>query len=293
MAAPLPLPAMHHAPQVTAMQARDWLATHGARILVIVVIAGVVQVAVRHTVPPAVRRTVTRTSADGAPDEVAKRAQTLADVFTRLTALVLFIIALLMVLNEIGYSLAPVIAGVSITGVAIGLGAQSLVKDSINGVLILAENQFRQGDYVSVAGVAGTVEEITLRRTLLRDVDGTLHSVPNSAIIVASNHTRDYSGVNLAIVVPYDADLKRALAQATAVGEALAHDPATAGQVLEPPRPLRIENVDPAGVTVRILGRARPGAQAQIASEYRRRLKDAFDAAGIHWTSSPAPPPKP
>lgn len=282
-----PLPLLHQPPDVTTAQARDWLATHGARIVVIVVGATVAQIIVRRAVPPAVRRTVLRNAPNTDAVELEKRAHTLADVFMRLTALLLFVIALLMALNELGYSLAPVIAGVSITGVAIGLGAQSLVKDSINGVLILAENQFRQGDHVTVANVSGTVEEISLRRTLLRDIDGTTHSVPNSAIIVASNHTRDYSGVNFAVLVPYNADLKTALALAGEVGEALATDPATAADVLEAPRPLRIENVDAAGVTVRILGRARPGRQAHIASEYRRRLKEAFDAADIRYTTAP------
>jgi small-conductance mechanosensitive channel len=275
---------------VTMAQARDWLATHGLRSVIIIAAALVAQAMVRHVVPPAVRRAVYRSALDTDPDELAKRAATLSDVFTRLSALALLIIAALMVLNEIGYSIAPVIAGVSITGVAIGLGAQSLVKDSINGVLILVENQFRQGDYVTVAGVSGTVEEISLRRTLLRDIDGTVHTVPNSAIVVASNHTRDYSGINLALIVPNEVDLQQAIAIAARVGEEIAADPALAPDVLDPPRPLRIEAVDEKGVTLRVLGRARPGRQAQIASEYRRRLREAYEQARLRYVAIVAPP---
>lgn len=275
---------------VTMAQARDWLATHGLRSAIIIVAALVAQAMVRHVVPPAVRRTVYRSAPDTDPGELAKRAATLSDVFTRLSALALLVIAALMVLNEIGYSIAPVIAGVSITGVAIGLGAQSLVKDSINGVLILVENQFRQGDYVTVAGVSGTVEEISLRRTLLRDIDGTVHTVPNSAIVVASNHTRDYSGINLALIVPNEVDLQQAIAIAARVGEEIAADPALEPDVLDPPRPLRIEAVDEKGVTLRVLGRARPGRQAQIASEYRRRLREAYEQARLRYVAIIAPP---
>lgn len=295
MAVPALLPHPQMAPlNVTAAMARGWLETHGARIITILVILIVVQAIVRHVVPPAVRRAVFTGVGDNDPVELGKRARTLSNVFVRVSGLVLLAIAVLMVLDQVGYSLAPILTGFGITGIAIGLGAQSLVKDSINGILILVENQFRQGDFVTVAGVSGTVEDINLRRTLLRDIDGTVHSVPNSAIVIASNHTRDYSGINVAILVSHNVDLEKAISIATDTGVELAADPVLAASVLEAPRPLRIESIDEKGVTLRILGRARPGTQNAIASEYRRRLKEAFDAAGLRYgTPAPTPPVAP
>lgn len=291
MAVPAPLPPPHMAPLgVTAAMARDWLETNGLSIVVIIVALTVTQAIVRRAVPPFLRRAIIAGGRDADRDELAKRALTLSSVFIRLSGLALFIIGLLMVLDKVGFSLAPLITGLGITGIAIGLGAQSLVKDSINGVLILAENQFREGDFVTLAGVSGTVEDINLRRTLLRDIDGTVHSVPNSAIVIASNHTRDYSGVDVVILVSHNVDLEKAISIATDTGAALAADPVLASSVVEPPRPLRIEAIDEKGVTLRILGRARPGTQNAIASEYRRRLKEAFDTAGLRY-GTPAPPP--
>ncbi len=274
-------------------QVRDWFATHGLRIAAIVIVLGVAQLAVRHLAPPAIERAIVVGLPDGVPGEREKRARTLSSVTVRITGFALLCIGLFMVLGELGYSLTPVITGIGISGIAIGLGAQSLVKDTINGLFILGENQFRQGDFVTIAGVSGTVEDINLRRTLLRDIDGTLHVVPNSAIVIASNHTRDYSGVNVLVLIALGADLDRALALAGQVGEQLAADPRFAADMVEPPYPARIEAIDEKGVTVRVLGRVRPGRSGAVTFEYRRRLKQAFDAAGIRYAPVAALPPQP
>src|SRR5579883_2717475 len=238
-----------HAPfWLQPAQVRDWLATHGVRIVAIVILLGVAQLVVRHLAPHAIERAIVVGLPDGVPGEREKRARTLSSVTVRITGFALLCIGLFMVLGELGYSLTPVITGIGISGIAIGLGAQSLVKDTINGLFILGENQFRQGDFVTIAGVSGTVEDINLRRTLLRDIDGTLHVVPNSAIVIASNHTRDYSGVNVLVLIALGADLDRALALAGQVGEQLAADPRFAADMVEPPYPARIEAFDAAGI---------------------------------------------
>lgn len=274
-------------------QVRDWLATHGVRIVAIVVVLAVVQLAVRRLAPHAFERAIVVGLPDGIPGEREKRARTLSSVTVKISGLVLFFVGLFMVLEELGYSLTPVITGIGISGIAIGLGAQGLVKDTINGLFILGENQFRQGDFVTVAGVSGTVEDINLRRTLLRDIDGTVHVVPNSAIVIASNHTRDYSGVNVLVLLALGADLDRALAVAGQVGEELAAEPRFAADIVEPPHPARIEAIDEKGVTVRVLGRVRPGRAGAVTFEYRRLLKQAFDAEGIRYAPVAALPPQP
>ncbi|HLZ70915.1 MAG TPA: mechanosensitive ion channel family protein [Dehalococcoidia bacterium] len=264
-------------------QAQDWLSTHGLRILVIVVALGVVQLLIRRLAPHAIQRAIFAGLPEGVPGEREKRARTLSGVTVKVSGLVLFFMGLFMVLEELGYSLTPVVTGIGISGIAIGLGAQGLVKDTINGLFILGENQFRQGDYVTVAGVSGTVEDINLRRTLLRDIDGTVHTVPNGAIQIASNHTRDYSGVNILVLIALGADLDRALAVAERVGNELAAEPRFAADIVEPPHPARIESIDEKGVTLRVLGRVRPGRAGAVTFEYRRLLKLALDAEGIRY----------
>lgn len=273
-------------------QVRDWLSTHGLRIAAIVIVLSAAQLVVRRAAPHAIQRAIAVGLPDGVPGEREKRARTLSSVTVKVTGLVLFCVGLFMVLEELGYSLTPVITGIGISGIAIGLGAQSLVKDTINGLFILGENQFRQGDFVTVAGVSGTVEDINLRRTLLRDIDGTVHVVPNSAIVIASNHTRDYSGVNVLVLIALGADLDRALAVAGHVGEELAAEPRFAADIVEPPHPARIEAIDEKGVSVRVLGRVRPGRADAITFEYRRLLKQAFDAEGIRYAPAAALPPQ-
>lgn len=283
---------------LTAGALRDWLATHGARVLVILIVLAIARLLIVHVIPPAVRRAVELgpSAPLGEAEELGKRAETLAHVCVWLATAGVFVIGAFMLLSEVGYNLAPVITGLGIGGIAVGLGAQSLVKDTINGIFILGENQFRRGDFVTVAGVSGVVEDVNLRRTVLRDLDGTLHSVPNSAIQVSSNHTRDYSGLNFTVLVPQGGDLERALALIGEVGQQLTEDLAYAEDVVEPPRPSRIEAVDEKGVTLRVQGKARPGRQGAVAFEYRRRLKEAFDAAGLGFavaTPSPIAPVPP
>ncbi len=279
--------------RVTSADARDWLLTHGLRVLLIIGVVLLGRAIVDRLVPRAVRRTVLRGASAADLPERTKRADTLSRVLVNVAIVSLLVIGTFIVLSEIGYNLAPVITGLGISGVAIGLGAQSLVKDTINGLLILGENQFRVGDYVTVAAVSGTVEEITLRRTVLRDIDGTVHSVPNSSIQVSSNHTRDFSGVNLLVLISHNASLEDALAIATQTGADLLHDPSLSADVIEAPRPARIESIDEKGVTLRVLGRVRPGASAAVSFEYRRRLKEAFDAAGLRYTVALPQPPVP
>ena len=277
--------------RIDAADVRDWLVVHGARIVTIVVILLVTHLLVRRLAPPAVRRAIFVGAAPGVPGELEKRASTLSGVAVKVSGLALFLIGIFMVLGEVGYSVTPVLTGLGISGIAIGLGAQGLVKDAINGLLILGENQFRVGDYITVAAVSGTVEDINLRRTILRDIDGTVHSVPNSAIQIASNHTRDYSGINVLVLVSHTADLELALAIATRVGEEVAAMPELIAEVVDPPRPARIDAIDEKGVTLRILGRVRPGAQVAVAFEYRRRLTEAFAAAGLRYQPAAAAPP--
>ncbi|MCX5998033.1 MAG: mechanosensitive ion channel family protein, partial [Chloroflexi bacterium] len=184
-------------------------------------------------------------------------------------------------LSNVGIDIAPVLAGMGVIGVAIGFGAQSLVKDTISGLFILIENQYRVGDVVKIADKSGTVEEITLRRTVLRDFDGTVHSVPNGEIRVASNMTKEWSRVNMNIGVSYDTDLNLAITVINRVGKELAEDPQWATAILTPPRALRVDNLGDSAIEIKILGDTKPSRQWEVMGELRLRLKKAFDLEGI------------
>lgn len=272
---------------IASQAAQGWASTHGIRILAVVLLVIAARVILPRILPPAVRRAMLTGSLDLDRSEISKRADTLSSVILRTTYAIIFVVALFFILAEVGFNIAPVLAGISVTSIAIGLGAQTLVKDGINGLFIIGENQFRVGDLVTVAGVSGRVEEVNLRRTLLRDEDGTVYSVPNSAIVVAGNHTRGYSGVYFTVGISYLADLQRAIEQVNLIGQTLASDERFARIVLEPPHTLRIDSLEDSYLNLRITGRVMPGAQAEVTSELRRRIIEEFDRQGIAYRGSP------
>jgi small conductance mechanosensitive channel len=259
----------------------DWLVDHGVRIAVILIVVAVIILIFRHVVPHAVDAAVRRRMEERPDEEVEKRVETLDTVFVRTAEIVLAAIALFMVLPELGVNVGPVLAGVGIVGIAIGLGAQTLVRDTINGMFILIENQFGIGDVVTVAGISGRVEEVNLRRTVLRDLDGAVHSVPNSEIRVASNHSRGWSGVDMNVTVAYEADIDKATAVIDRVGQELAADAEYGPLITDAPHVARVDAFKDSGVALKVLGVTEPMRQWEVMGELRRRLKKAFDAERI------------
>lgn len=213
--------------------------------------------------------------------EIQKRTATIETLGARVLQGFILVIAALMVIEVFGYEIGPAIAGLGVVGIAVGFGAQSLVRDYFNGVLILIENQFSIGDVVSVAGVTGTVEDLTLRRTTLRDLDGVVHTVPNGEIKVASNRTRTWARINQDVTIAHGTELERAIAVVDALGREMAADPLWKQRLLEPPRVERVEAIGEYGVTLKILGSVRATDQWAAAGELRRRLLEAFTRNGI------------
>lgn len=269
----------------------QWLSDHGSAILVIALAATMAVRLLRRAIPAAISRAVGREASPLTAGDLTKRAATLSSVLVDSARALVLLIALVLVVDELGVNVVPVIAGLGIGGIALGLGAQSLVKDGINGVLILLENQYGHGDLVTVAGVQGWVEEVNLRRTILRDMDGTLHSVPNSEIKVSSNLTRGFSGINLLVPIAAPADVEKAIALIDATGAALAADEALGEKIVQAPHVARIENATAASVDVRVIGRVAPGAQWEVTTALRRRLMRVFEAEGVRFGPLPAPPP--
>lgn len=258
-----------------------WLTGPGLRIALIAVLALVVYRLAKRAIPKMMKEAVSKSLPGWPQEEVIKRADTLAQVISKTAALVVLVGAIFTILSELDINIAPVLAGVGVAGVAIGFGAQSLVRDVLNGLLIILENQFGKGDVVKTAGVSGLVEEVNLRRTILRDMDGTVHSIPNGEIRVVSNLTREWSRVNLNISVGYGEDLDHVIAVVNRVGQDLAQDPQWAPLILKPPQALRVDNLGESGVEIKILGDTKPIRQWEVAGELRKRLKQAFDEEGI------------
>ncbi len=259
----------------------SWLSEHGWRILLIIVLSVVFYYFLHHFIPLMVARTVSRTMKEKPETAIKKRTVTLSSVFINTGTVIIGIIAVFTILSELKIAIAPALAGLGIAGLAVGFGAQSLVKDIFNGLLILLENQYGVGDVVKVAGIAGIVEEVGLRRTVLRDLDGIVHSIPNSEIGVASNYTKEWSRVNMNVSVAYGEDLDHVIQVINKVGKQLAEDPDWAPKILQAPQVLRVDAFEDSGIAIKILGDTKPIEQWNVMGELRLRLKRAFDDEGI------------
>ena len=186
-----------------------------------------------------------------------------------------------MILSELKVPIAPILAGFGVAGIAVGFGAQYLIRDLIAGVFILLENQYRVGDVARIAGVAGLVEEVNLRKTVLRDLDGVVHYVPNGEIRVASNYSRHFARVNLNISVAYGTDLDHAISVINRVCQEMAAEENWSKVIKTVPQVLRVDNLGDSGIEIKILGDTQPIRQWDVMGELRLRLKNAFDKEGI------------
>jgi small conductance mechanosensitive channel len=213
--------------------------------------------------------------------ELTKRMQTLDTLVGNTLQFFIVVIAGLMILGKAGLDIGPAVAGLGVVGIAVGFGAQSLVRDYLNGALILIENQYAKGDVIRIAGVAGSVEDFTLRRTTLRDLDGVVHTVPNGEIHVASNLTRVWSRINQDVTVAYGTDIDKAIEVVDNVGREMAGDPVWKRRVLEAPRVERVGALGEYGITLKVLGTVRAADQWAAAGDFRKRLLEAFKEHGI------------
>lgn len=261
---------------------QEWLLSDGIVILAYLIIAYFIYRLVRLFIPRLVGGIV-KTQGKGRRSKswIEKRSYTLSNMLTWAFGFVVGLIALFMILSKLGIDITPLLASAGVAGIAIGFGAQSLIKDFVSGTFILLEDQFNKGDVIKVAGIAGLVEEVNLRRTVLRDLDGILHTIPNGEITTASNYTRDWARVNLDISVGYGEDMDHVFTIINKVGRELAEDSYYKKLIKTPPQALRVQNFGDSGIDVRILGDVRPMKQWEVTGELRKRLKKAFDDEDI------------
>lgn len=260
----------------------DWLVSHGVRILIILIISAALYIVLRRLVPLLLKQTVKkRGKSKKAEDEAEKRVQTLARIFMGTGAVLIVLTAGFMILSELGINIYPPLAGFGVIGVALGFGAQYLIRDLIAGFFVLVENQYNIGDWVSIAGIDGSVQEINMRRTVLRDFDGTVHVVPNGEIKTASNYSKEWARVNLNISVAYGTDLDHAIAVINRVGTEMAKAEHWRSLIKSPPQALRVDNLGDSGIDIKVLGETKPIRQWEVMGELRKRIKQAFDEEGI------------
>ena len=231
-------------------------------------------------------RTFARKSADLhvrklPPGIRVQQVRTVGAVLTSIGVFVIIFVALLMVLSVFNLNLGPMLASAGIAGLAIGFGAQTLVHDFINGFFILLENQYDIGDTVRIAGVKGAVERMTLRTTVLRDEDGTLHTVPNSSIQIVSNATRDWSQLALRVVVAYSESSDKVVKLLNEVGQDVRHDPAFAEDIVSEIQVPGIDRVGNGEAEYLMLIKTRPNKQYGVSRELRRRIKECFEKNNV------------
>ncbi len=216
-----------------------------------------------------------------ASQRIALRVSTFSGVVKSLSAIMFISISIIAILSVTGIEVVPLLAGAGIIGLGISLASQNLIKDVINGFLILLEDQYAVGDVIQVGKASGLVENMNLRITQLRNAEGRLITIPNSSIAIVENLSKDWSRVDLAIVVSYDADLNQAIHLIKQVGHEMDQASDWETKIIEPPEVLGVDDLNNAGVTIRVWIKTQPLQQWNVGREFRRRLKLAMDEQGI------------
>ena len=258
----------------------EWILQHGIRILIILLAGLGLYIATNKVVPLLSHRGIVKTKGES-KEGVRKRTDTINSVLKGALKVVIILIVTFMILSELDIDIGPVLAGLGIAGIAVGFGAQYLIRDLIAGFFVVMENQYRVGDTAKIADVVGLVEEINLRKTVLRDLDGTVHHVPNGEVRVASNYTRHFSRVNFDVSVAYGTNLNHAIEVLNRIGLELAEDKTWSPLIKSTPQVLRVNNLGDSGIDIKILGDVTPSSQWAVTGELRKRIKEVFDEEGI------------
>ena len=278
-------------------KAADWFIGKPLKIVLILIVAFIVARLTRRWVRKGIRRLVMTQRAAGAwalqrvgidsePAAITDprreaRAASISAVVASSAAVLVWVVAGIMVLGELGVDLAPLIAATGIAGVALGFGAQTLVRDCISGLFMIIEDQYGIGDEVDLGSAVGTVERISLRTTVLRGADGTVWHVPNGQVLRVGNHTQLWAMALLDVAIDAQADVERASEALRAVATRVAESAEFAADVLEPPEVLGVEDLTSEGVTLRLRVKTKPGCQLRLQRAMRAAIKEALEREGI------------
>jgi small-conductance mechanosensitive channel len=275
----------------------NWLITKPVKILMIIVIAFLVRLILRRlinrvtTLPKTGGKlpSMLRPLRERAPEVLGsaiierrrQRAMTIGSVLKSMATFLVYGLAFILVLGELGINLGPIIASAGIIGVAIGFGAQNLVKDFLSGIFMMVEDQYGVGDVVDVGEASGTVESVGLRITTLRDVKGTVWYVRNGEVLRVGNSSQGFAVALVDVPLGYTADVERAAAVLAAAASTATESDALKDNILEPPEMLGVESVTPEGLQLRLTVKVRPGKQWAVQRALRGQLLAALEEAGF------------
>jgi len=257
----------------------NWLISHGIKIVAILFVAFIINKIGKKFIDRTIKKAVKH--ADREAEE--RREKTLIGIFSGALNVIVWLVAIMMILPELGLDVGPILAGAGILGVALGFGAQYMIRDFLAGLFIILEDQYRIGDVACLDDVCGGVEDITLRKTILRDLDGKVYHIPNGSFKMAANLTKDYSRAHMNISVAYKEDLDKVMALINKVGKEMAKESPWKEYIRKPiqvlgPGP---DSFADSGIIIKVLGETKPLKQWDALKEFRRRLKITFDKEGV------------
>jgi small-conductance mechanosensitive channel len=250
------------------------------RVLLIILISFVAYFAVTKAAWKAVQVGIPLIDEDGS-EQFDARATTITGALNQVIKVAVLILSLLAILAEVGIQIAPMLAAVGVVGLALGFAAQGIVRDYIHGIYILTEDWYRVGEWVKIDDDEGEIEEVSLRRTVLRNMDGTIMIRPNSSVITASNMTRDLSRLNMSVRVAYGTNIEEAFASINLVGMEFKADEDWGPDLLTAPVAVRISDLSESAIEILIRADTKPGAQWGLTGEFRKRLLARFEMDDI------------
>ena len=250
------------------------------KVVIILAIAITLNIIQKKLIPRVIIAGIPKIRAES-QDQLSTRSKTMASVLIKIIAIIIWIITIVMVLGVIEVDIAPLLATLGVASLALGFAAQNIIRDYLQGFFIVMEDWYRIGDWVAIAGMEGEVETVGPRRTVLREVNGTMHVIPNSQIKFASNQTRDWARINLDVTVAYKEDIAHVYEVIDGVCQELKDDPNFGKNLTTTPSAMRVSDLGDNGVDICIRGYTKPGEQWGLTGELRKRLKNRFVQEGI------------
>jgi len=251
-----------------------------AKVVIILTIAIVFNIIQKKIIPRAIIAATPKVLEES-QDQLAIRTKTMAYVVIKVVSAIIWIVVLVMVLGVIELDISPLLATLGVASLGLGFAVQNLIRDYLQGFFIVMEDWYRIGDWVTIAGMEGEVEEVSPRRTVIREINGTMHVIPNSQIQFASNQTRDWARINLYVTVAYKEDISHVYQVINRVCQELKDDPDFGTNLTTIPSAMRVSDLGDHGVDICIRGYTKPGEQWGLTGELRKRIKNRFDQEGI------------
>ena len=256
------------------------LVTGAVKVLIIIVVTWVLLWLIKKAVRKLINARIPRIREES-EEQLSSRSETLSGVVNRVISFVAWFIAFMMILTVFGINVAPIIAAIGVAGLAVGFAAQNIIRDYFHGFFIIMEDWFRVGEVATCSGQTGVVDSVGLRRTVLRDLNGTMHVIPNSKIDQTSNMTRDFARINLDVSVAYKENLDRVFQVINDVCKVFKEDSKWGQDMITTPEVVRVNNLGDNGIDIKIVGDTKPMKQWALMGELRKRLKDRFDEEDI------------